>query len=145
MTPTLFGRIQTRLFLLATVGVVWTIIITPLVAVVNGGSPLGATYKATFLALLLVAVLGTVLWEPIWHLLMLFRWDKDWPALFILLESIPEGILVYFLLTGPFGQGVSAAAFLLDFGTVWLAVFFAAHGPMRVPFLRWRFRGGRIV
>ena len=36
-------------------------------------------------------------------------------------------------------------AFAVHFGAVWLAVWLVANGPMRVPFLRWRFRGGRLV
>ena len=36
-------------------------------------------------------------------------------------------------------------AFVIHFGAVWLAVWLVANGPMRVPFLRWRFRGGRLL
>ena len=32
MTPTLIGRIQTRLFLVATVGVLWTLLLGPLLS-----------------------------------------------------------------------------------------------------------------
>jgi hypothetical protein len=35
--------------------------------------------------------------------------------------------------------------FAVHFGVVWVAVWLVANGPMRVPFLRWRFRGGRLV
>ena len=28
---------------------------------------------------------------------------------------------------------------------IWFVVWLVANGPMRVPFLRWRFRGGRLV
>lgn len=128
MVPVLFGRLQTRLFLLLVVGSA----VTALVTVV-----LHLRHRDTFLTLAAVAVLG-VGWELLYHLLMQFRWEKDWPSLFGLLTAVPEGILVYLLLRPPL------AAFLLHFGAVWLAVWFVANGPMRVPFLRWRFMGGRL-
>jgi hypothetical protein len=40
---------------------------------------------------------------------------------------------------------VSGADFLIQFILVWLGVWLAANGPMRVPFIRWRFRGGRLA
>lgn len=139
MTPTLFGRIQTRIFTCATVGGLWTLIVTPFL-------PRSPSYKVTFTALGLVALLGVVLWEPIYHFLQQFRWEKDWPAMFILLEAIPEGVLVYLLLP-PLSDTpvVPWQPFVVLFVTTWLAIFVFVHGPIRVPFLRWRFRGGRFV
>ncbi|MFC6083819.1 hypothetical protein [Sphaerisporangium aureirubrum] len=139
MVPTLFGRIQTRLFLLATVGVVVTLIIVPL---------LGAEIGTGLLVLLGVAVLG-VLWELLYHFLMQFRWEKDWPTLFGLLTLVPEGLLLFFLLrSGAIGiidPAPPASVFWTQFILVWLAVWLVANGPMRVPFIRWRFRGGRVL
>jgi len=40
---------------------------------------------------------------------------------------------------------VPTSAFVIDFAVVWLAVWLVANGPMRVPFIRWRFHGGRLV
>ena len=128
MVPVLLGRLHTRLFLLAVVGSAVTALITPL---------LSQPYGATFLVLAAVALLG-VAWELLYHLLMQFRWEKDWPSLFGLLTAIPEGALVYALLQPPL------IPFLVHFGAVWLAVWLTANGPMRVPFLRWRFQGGRL-
>jgi hypothetical protein len=141
MVPLLLGRIQTRLFLLAVVGVVVTALITPVLPGVH------APYRTTFAVLAAVAVAG-VGWELIYHLLMQFRWEKDWPSMFGLLTAVPEGLLVWLLLRGgliPFADPPPPAAFLIHFGAVWLAVWLVANGPMRVPFLRWRFRGGRLV
>ena len=145
MVPTLNGRIQTRIFLLAVVGGLITLIIVP---VLPGSAPLGDKYQNAFLVLLSVAVLG-VLWELLYHLLMQWRWEKDWPTLFGLVEGIPEGVLIWVLLgagaiPGIVGK-VSGADFLIQFILVWLGVWLAANGPMRVPFIRWRFRGGRLV
>jgi hypothetical protein len=154
MTPSLIGRIETRWFLLATVGVVVTAIITPILyyLVLGGGgamSGLGEAYKATYLALALVAGFG-FFWELFWHFLQQFRWEKDWPAMFILLEAIPEAVPVWFALVAIMGWGDAVTTslrifFILDFAIVWICVFLAAHGPMRVPFIRWRFAGGRLV
>ena len=139
MVPILIGRIQTRLFLLALVGSAVTLVVIPL---------LSGTYRDAFVVLAAVAVLG-IGWELLYHLLMQFRWEKDWPSLFGLLTGVPEGLLLWVLLEAGAVPLIGAAPpgwiFALHFGVVWLAVWLVANGPMRVPFLRWRFRGGRLV
>src|ERR1700739_1216718 len=95
MVPTLAGRLQTRIFMLATVGVIVTAIITPLLGLPGS---LSAAYKTTYIILATVAVIGIV-WELIYHLLMQWRWEKDWPSLFGLVEGIPEGVLIWVLLS----------------------------------------------
>ncbi|MBG0833221.1 hypothetical protein HS041_36575 [Planomonospora sp. ID67723] len=143
MTPTLAGRIQSRIFLLCTVGLVWTLLITLVLPV--GFAPLSRTYMATLTALALVGVLGTFLWEPLYHLLQQFRWEKDWPAVLILLQGLPEGWLVYVVLRNVVGIPVDVLPFVIHFATTWFVVFACLHGPLRVPFIRWRFRGGRLI
>ncbi|MEN3610655.1 hypothetical protein [Plantactinospora sp. ZYX-F-223] len=138
MVPVLSGRIQTRLVLLLVVGSAVTAVVTPLV---------GADYRTTFAVLAAVAVLG-VGWELLYHLLMQFRWEKDWPSLFGLLTAVPEGLLLWLLLDAgllPTVDSAPLAAYVIHFAAVWLAVWLVANGPMRVPFLRWRFRGGRLT
>jgi hypothetical protein len=145
MVPTLTGRIQTRLFLLAVLGVAITAVLTPALPV---DGPLSQRYQATYVVLAAVAVLG-IGWELIYHLLMQWRWEKDWPTVFGLVTGVPEGVLVWWLasreqlpgLPGP----VPTAAFVIHFTVVWLLVWLFANGPMRVPFIRWRFHGGRLV
>jgi hypothetical protein len=147
MVPTLSGRIQTRIFLLLGVGIPWTLIITPL-APRQAGASVGHLYEVTFWVLAEVIIVGCVLWDPIYHGLMQFRWEKDWPIMFLLLEGITEGLLAYGLLhgIGPHPRpGATAATFLVDFVPLWLLVWLAAIGPMRVLFHRWRFRGGQIL
>jgi hypothetical protein len=145
MVPTLMGRIQTRIFMLLTVGVVVTAIITPLLGIPGS---LSAAYKTTYIILATVAVLG-ILWELLYHLLMQWRWEKDWPSLFGLVTGIPEGILIWILLAAKVVPGISKApplsAYLIDFIVVWLCVWLVIQGPMRIPFIRWRFFGGRLV
>jgi hypothetical protein len=89
-----------------------------------------------------------VLWELVYHGLQQFRWEKDWPTLFGLLTGVNEGILVW-MVAGhglvPHLTGVRPAAFVIHFSTLWVLVWLIANGPMRVPFVRWRFRGGRLI
>ena len=145
MVPTLTGRIQTRIFLLAVVGGLITLIIVPFL---RGSAPLGDKYRDGFLVLFSVAVVG-VLWELLYHLLMQWRWEKDWPTLFGLVEGVPEGVLIWILLSAGAIPGIAGSvggvAFLIQFILVWLGVWLVANGPMRVPFIRWRFHGGRIA
>jgi hypothetical protein len=145
--PTLSGRIQTRLFLLATVGLVVTALIVPVLPGA-GAAALSDRYRTGLVVLVSVAVLG-VCWELLYHFLMQFRWEKDWPTLFGLITLVPEGLLLWGLLELDAVPGITAApaasAFWIHFTAVWLAVWLVANGPMRVPFIRWRFRGGRLV
>jgi hypothetical protein len=142
VVPTLWGRIQTRVILLATVGSVVTALITPVLPV---DGPLSDRYRTTFVVLSAVTVLG-IGWELIYHLLMQFRWEKDWPSMFGLLTVIPEGVLLWVLLSlGAVPATPPIGAFAIHFAAVWLCVWLFANGPMRVPFIRWRFRGGRLA
>jgi hypothetical protein len=142
MTSTLLGRVETRLFTVFTIGLLWTLVLTPFLSL-----PSGQGYKVTLITLVWVAVLGVVVWEPLWHLLQQFRWEKDWPAMFLLLQAIPEGVLVRLVLdhTLKVSSPVGVGTYSLHFATTWLAIYLFVQGPMRVPFLRWRFRGGRIL
>ena len=143
MVPTLYGRIQTRIVLLAVVGGLWTVFITPFLPT---DAPLGTSYQTTFPVLLSVLILG-VGWEFIYHLLQQFRWEKDWPTFFGLVTVIPEGMLLWSLIIAgriPGVDGVPLAAFLIQFLTTWLVVWLIANGPLRIFFIRWRFQGGRF-
>jgi hypothetical protein len=154
MVPLLFGRIQTRIFVLWTVGAVWTLLISfvlPGVKTAPGVDTIERVtelYKITFLVLLIVTVLGVVLWEPLYHALQQFRWEKDWPAMFGLLEGIPEGILAYIVLRiiDPTldGVGINNWTFFVDFATTWIVTWLWVNTAMRVLTIRWRFRGGRL-
>ncbi len=146
MIPTLGGRLQTRIFLLATVGVILTGLIVPVLPGTSGS--LSQTYKTAYLILLAVAVVGLG-WELIYHLLMQFRWDKDWPTLLGLVTILPEGLLIWLLLDAGLIPGVDghvdASTFVTMFVVVWLGQWLFANGPMRLLFIQWRLRGGRIL
>jgi hypothetical protein len=141
MLPTLNGRIQTRLFMLATWGSLITLVLTPILP----GDP---DYQTTYIILATVAVLG-VGWELIYHGIQQFRWEKDWPTLFGFITCVNEGALVWILLKAEVVPGIDGvptfSAFLIDFLVIWMVIFFWVNGPMRVPLIRWRFFGGRII
>lgn len=142
MVPTFSGRLQTRLFSLVAIGLPWTLLGCLALAPLAGG--LDAMLRAGIFTWGATLLLGLVFWEPLYHLLMQFRWEKDWPTLFLLTESVPEGLVVWLVLT-TVGPDVPWHVFLLLFASTWLVVFLALQGPMRVVFLRWRFRGGRLL
>lgn len=142
MTPTLLGRLQTRWIMVWTVGLVWLLVVGPLLPLAGPN-----VYTTGLASLVLVAVLGTA-WECIYHLLQQFRWDKDWPTLLGLVLGITEGAVVYQLLDRGLPwetAAITPAPFVWQFGTVWLAIWAFTNGPIRIFFPRWRFEGGRFL
>jgi hypothetical protein len=144
--PTLLGRISTRIFVLAIVGSIVQLIFTPILPGTDG-APLGTLYKATFGILIATIVLG-IGWEFIYHGLMQFRWEKDWPTLFGFVTVINEGALVWGFVKWDLIPGVPKelpfSTFVTDFLLVWMISFLWVNGPMRVPFVRWLHTGGRL-
>jgi hypothetical protein len=142
--PTLAGRLQTRVFLIAVVGGLWALVVGPLLP---GDGSVGEKYRMLYEILLIVVVLG-VLWELVYHGLQQFRWEKDWPTLFGLLVGVPEGLVAFAVARVgilPDVEHVSVSAFLVGFGTTWLVTWLFVNGPMRILSVHWRFRGGRLV
>ena len=142
MVPTFSGRLQTRLFSMIVVGLPWTLLMSLVLAPAAGGT--GPMLRAGLFSLGATLAVGLVVWEPIYHVLMQFRWEKDWPTLFVLLESVPEVAVVWVLLDRV-GPGAPFGVFVTLFLSTWLVVFLTLHGPLRVVALRWRFRGGRLL
>lgn len=146
MLPTLNGRIQTRIFMLVVFGGIITFLLTP---VLPGLGFNGDSYQVTYIILATTLVLGIV-WELIYHAIQQFRWEKDWPTMFGLITVINEGALVWLLVDlglvpGIEEDSVDFWAFFIDFSVIWFVIWVWTNGPMRVPFIRWRFFGGRIV
>jgi hypothetical protein len=135
MTPTLFGRWQTRLLLFATAGVLGTL---PF-AIVYGNS--------VFFTLLIYVALMGLGWDIFYNYLQTFRWDHDWPTVFQLLAGIGEAIAIALLMSTVGLPGVPVGLplelFALHYSLVWLLVFCASQILMRIVFPRWRFRGGQ--
>jgi hypothetical protein len=164
MTPTLEGRLQTRIFLAVTVGVLWTAIIAPFLPE-PAGVTMGMSYSMAFGSLVLMAGYGLI-WEHLYHGLQQRRWDRDWPSVFALLSVLAEAPLVWFLdhlfpvmsgamagmsgTTAVLSGSVGLASpylpgFAVHIGTTWVAMWLFSQGPMRVVCVRWRFEGGRVV
>ncbi|MBF2005144.1 MAG: hypothetical protein IGS49_06670 [Chlorogloeopsis fritschii C42_A2020_084] len=142
MTPTLFGRWQTRLLLLVTVGVLVSI---PF-ALGLVGSPPGSVY---FWILGYVAIFG-IAWDVVYDRLQKNRWDRDWPAIYQLLAGIWEfvfvvcGVKIFGFLPIPLPKEELPIFWVaLHYSIVWLAVFVASQSLMRILFPKWRFRGGQ--
>ena len=140
MTPTLFGRVQTRVFVTVVVGGIWTALLA-----------LAVPDLALRDALVVLATMGALglVWELVYHWLMGFRWEKDWPSLLGLVTGVNEGIVLALVLnTGSvpgLSVGPSVPLFLVHFITVWLITWAWLQGPMKVFDPRWRFRGGRLL
>lgn len=136
MTPTLLGRWETRLALLATVG----LLISLIFALVFG--------SAAFVFVLIYVALFGLVWDVIYIGLQQFRWDRDWPAAFQVINGVTEGAFLYLVIRVIGLPGVprdlSLALFVAQYGLVWLCVWLLTQGPMRVLFPFWRFHGGVI-
>jgi hypothetical protein len=144
VVPTLFGRCQTRVLVPVTIGSLWLLFISPLLP--QKGS-IGEKYQGSFLVLGLVIGIG-LLWEFVYHGLQQFRWEKDWPSLLGLVTGITEGGLVWMVLRLEIPSNVvrpNVPSFVIAFASVWFVLWLWVNGPMRVPFVHWRFRGGRLV
>ncbi|MEA5571885.1 hypothetical protein [Calothrix sp. UHCC 0171] len=137
MTPTLFGRWQTRVLLLATVGVLVSL---PFVMTAPD-----AEKGIYFWVLAYVAIFG-IIWDIVYDRIQKYRWDRDWPAVYQLFAGLWEMV---FILCGVKLIGLPAIPkelpldkFLLHYSAVWFAIFTVSQTLMRVIFVRWRFRGG---
>ncbi|NES94959.1 MAG: hypothetical protein F6K32_06935 [Desertifilum sp. SIO1I2] len=141
MTPTLFGRWQTRLFLLATAGGSITLLFA--LGIIGPGA--GGIY---FWILAYVALFGLA-WDVFYNYLQQGRWDRDWPAAVQWLAALGEAIFLLLVIKIIGLPGVPrwmpVGLFFLHYGCVWLAVFLASQSLMRILFIRWRFNGGRWI
>jgi hypothetical protein len=143
MTPTLLGRIQTRIAVLVVVGGLWTAIVTLVLPGLPATMSLGERYAVTYRVLAIVLLLGVV-WEFVYHGLQQFRWEKDWPTLFGLLTGINEGLAAWLVGSARL-ESLPLQAFLVHFVTTWVITWAWINGPMQIFFIRWRFRGGRFL
>ena len=90
MVPTLLGsHPDPDLRCSSSSAVCWTLRSSPRCCPGGGTTSRQRTARCTPCSLIVV-VLG-VGWELVYHLLMQFRWEKDWPTLFGLLVGVPEG------------------------------------------------------
>jgi hypothetical protein len=136
MTPTLFGRWQTRIFLFSTIGILITI---PFFILSGVG-----TY---FFILFYVAILGLI-WDILYNFFQKLRWDRDWIGVFQLLAGIGEGLFLFsliklFKLPG-IPEDITFFTFAFHYSCVWLGIYTSSQTLMRILFPRWRFWGGQL-
>lgn len=135
MTPTLAGRMQTRLALALLPGVP--------VALAGAGLLGHATIGSALATLLAFAVLGLG-WDTAYQSLQDQRWDRDWPRLFTLLSWAPEAFgswLVLHLL----GAAVPMGTHLLLFTLLWGAALLARVVVLPVLLPHRRHDGHRLL
>ena len=138
MTPLLLGRWETRVVMMATIGVV-----------ISAAFAAGLRSNIPFIILGWVVAFG-IGWDIVFFLLQKLRWDRDWPAAFAILSGIVEGALIYALirntgLPGIHKGAVSTKVFIADYALIWVLAFAWIEGPMKTLTLYWRFHGGRFV
>ncbi len=147
MTPTLIGRLQTRIFVTVVIGGLWTLIVSPFLPD-TGGADVSDIYRITLRVVVAMLVLGLA-WECIYHFLQGYRWEKDWPSFFGFLNGVNEFIALWIVIKADLVPDVPSElpfwTFFVHFVTVWIVVWAWLQGPMKVLLPRWRFRGGRLI
>lgn len=143
MTPTLFGRWQTRIFLLATIGVIFSL---PFYFGFLGGHEGDVSY---FFVILYVAIFG-IIWDILYDYLQKMLWDHDWPGVLQLLAGVFEGFFLFLVISLIGLPGIrryqfDLFIFIKHYSLVWLAIYVSSWIIMRVLFPRWRFRGGEWI
>ena len=142
MTPTLGGRIQTRILLMLLIGLPIGLCF---------GLMMGNVLKA-LVWLGLALALGLLL-DPLYHHAQHRRWDRDWPTLFMVLAGCLEGGLLWLFLQivtrwpvealSPFFV-ITNTQFLRMYSTIWVAMLLANLGPLNIFFPYRRFKGGKF-
>lgn len=148
MTPTLLGRVQTRLFLALLFGVPATLVMMLAVGDLFVDPEKLAFWKLPNLFAYVVAV-GLVL-DPVYIGLQRLRWDRDWPFAFQLAGSVAEAGVVYAIHGQDWFPNVKmhpddAWIFPIHFALMFVPSFLFLLGPMKVLFPRWRFAGGQLI
>ena len=144
MLPTLMGRIQTRIFAFAVIATLWV----QVVLVFLPGPGTTSEHRKALYGVLLLTGLAGIVWEVIYHGLMQFRWEKDWPTLFGLVTVINEGLVGGLLARSgiwSWTEHITGSQFVVGFGTTWIVLWLFFNGPMRIFTVHWRFRGGRLI
>ncbi|WP_293134357.1 hypothetical protein [Microcoleus sp. bin38.metabat.b11b12b14.051] len=142
MTPVLFGRWQTRIFLLATVGV--------LVSLPFFLGYLGTKESPIYFWVLFYVGFFGLGWDVLYNFLQKFMWDGDWPGVFQFFAGIVEAVFLGFIIK-IFGlpyidkEVFDIPTFIQHYSLVWVSVYVSSWVMMRLLFPRWRFRGGQWV
>ncbi len=149
MTPTIYGRWQTRVLLLSIIG----FIVSLLLAYFFPSFDL----VTLIIVLLYVTILGLG-WDILYNFLQQLRWDHDWPPAFQLAAGIWEALFLWLLFQadffwhalgakGPYGitPDLTLTQFTIHYSLVWFTTFLASQGLLRIIFPRWRYNGGEWI
>ena len=147
MTPTLAGRIQSRLLLFLFIGLPVTFIY----AWVQAGGDLTSLSGVPFLFLGTLVVAGLIL-DPVYYWIQTYRWERDWPFVFqwasmwwefwIVVVLIGLGLVPYLPPNQVFPTEAAFWGVVLHFTLVVVPSFLALLGGIQVFMIRWRFKGG---
>lgn len=153
MTPTLFGRWQTRLVLFIFLGLPITFFFAWYQAAWRWPIPYSESiFYYPFLFISLILILGLIL-DILYIQIQRFHWDQDWPFSHQFFFSIVEFYIVFYLMdyglldwpiqlfpdgTIPFSTAVC------HFTLVFIPSFLMLLGGMQIFMVRWRFKGGEF-
>lgn len=143
MTPTLLGRIHTRLLLYIFIALP----ITYLYALYLGLGGAGRLLDP-FVFITAMTIVGFVL-DPAYIQIQRFRWDNDWPFAFQFFFTIIEFLLTLGLMTAGaldafLVSRIDPATAAVHFSLVFLPSFLALLGGLQIFLIRWRFKGGEV-
>jgi len=136
VTPTLIGRLQTRLLLTAVVGLPIALLVSALLA--------GVTARGAIAALVVITVLGLA-WEGIYQLVQQRRWDGDWPTSLALAVGVPEAIVAWPALKVLGLAPATVPAYVVLFVAIWMGLWAAQQGPLSIFLPQWRHHGARLT
>jgi hypothetical protein len=139
MTFTLFGRWQIRVLLLATVGMLLTILM-----VVRSSSSIAGQ---TFLTLIYLGLFGLG-WDFVYHQLQRLRWDGDWNGLLQLGGAVWEGLFLVMVIKAVGLPGIDRTIFsipgFIGFYTSYCVLnSIVTHSLLRILSPYSRFNGGQ--
>ena len=124
MTPTLAGRIETRLFLNFLVAF-------PVLALLG-------MVRVFFI----MVALGVVL-DFLYHTLQHKRWEGDWPHLYALLSGTLEGLLLWVIIS--LAGNLEFSIFVLIYSLIWASMYIFQSTLLNIFFPKRRFQGGKIM
>ena len=111
MTPTLGGRIQSRLVITTLIGIPLTLLLAALLA---------APLIFLLLGLVTAFCVGAIL-DFSYHRIQTNRWDKDWPPLYFLLAAALEFALVTAFMNAVLMEQFSLSTLAIHFWSIWAA------------------------
>jgi hypothetical protein len=147
MTFTLFGRWQVRVLLLATLGLLLSILTVVRFSVGEAPPTSPSIAGQTFLTLVYLGLFGLG-WDFVYHQLQRLRWDGDWNGLLQLGGAVWEGLFLVMVIKAVGLPGIDMANFnipgFVGFYTSYSVLnSIATHSLLRLLSPYSRFNGGQ--